>query len=49
MNGWFLIIWLTLLLAFGLIGFTIELTDWQPSGYHASTHDDPSPGPNSLF
>lgn len=49
MNGWLPVVWVFFMLIMAIIGFTIELTDWQPSGYHASTHDDPSPGPNSLF
>ena len=49
MNGWFLVIWLGLMLTGAAIQVTIAVTGWQPSGYAASTQNDPSPGPNSLF
>lgn len=49
MNGWFLVIWTALMLSFGAAQIAITITGWKPSGYAASSHDDPSPGPNSLF
>lgn len=49
MNGWFLIIWASLMLAWGAAGIAAAVTDWQASGYAASTHDDPSVGSNPLF
>lgn len=49
MNGWLLIVWATLMLAWSAIGIGLTVTGWQPNRYAASTHDDPSPGPNSLF
>lgn len=49
MNGWFLIVWIGFMLVWGAIGIGTAVTGWQPSGQYASSHDDPSPGPNSLF
>ncbi len=49
MNGWFLIIWAILMLSFGAIQIGVTTSGWQPSGQYASSHDDPSAGPNSLF
>lgn len=50
MNGWFLIVWLTLMLGAG----GLQVAAWAGllktgPGIYASTHDDPSPGLNSLF
>ncbi len=49
MSEWGMIFFVGVMALVGVCGLTLELTGWQPSGYAASSHDDPSPGPNSLF
>lgn len=49
MNGWLIIVWATLMLTWAAVGVGLTVTGWQPQGHYASTHDDPSPGPNALF
>lgn len=50
MNGWIGIFWLTLMLCAG----SLQAAAWAGllqtgPGQYASSHDDPSPGPNALF
>lgn len=49
MNGWFLIIFGAIMLAYAAAGAAVTLTGWQANSPYASTQEDPSPGPNALF
>ncbi len=49
MNGWAIVIFGAVMLAYAVAGAAVTLSGWQPNGYAASTQDDPSPGPNALF
>lgn len=46
MNGWVIIVWVSVMAAVALANVTITFSGYRPSHNH-ETRDDPSPGPTA--